>query len=142
MDTYVVTGGFVLVTPNREMRAHLSNQGVYPVRVHDVNALLQSYNGLPQSSDATVVDWASWAGQAKGNTSLLSKGVTRTLRHAMANGAPAVLLIRLCSPRVGWRRALRGGMPRISHHCLCGYVQMPNTPHLQVRALTSGLLVH
>ena len=46
-----------------------------PTRTNDFHELLQSQNGLPQSSYATVVDWARWARQAKGSTVALAKGV-------------------------------------------------------------------
>ena len=60
----------------------------------------------------------------------------------MSTGGPAAYLVRMNAPRPGWQQPLKGWMPKVTHHCLCRYSLSLDTPHVQMRSYTSGVLVH
>ena len=60
----------------------------------------------------------------------------------MSTGGPAVYLVRLNAPRPGWQERLKRCMPKVAHHCLCVYLLSLDTPRVQMRSYTSGVLVH
>ena len=60
----------------------------------------------------------------------------------MALGKPAILLVRLNSPRAGWHNALKDWRPLVTHHCLCAYSQSRNAPHVKLRAYSAGVSLH
>ena len=75
LGAYIVSDRFALVTPNRTLSAYLRERDATPAHIHNFYELLQSSDGLAQSSDATVVDWVCWSRPARGSTSALAKGV-------------------------------------------------------------------
>ena len=133
---------YTLVSPCETVRAQLQERGYAPQHAYDLIRLLDSARPEQPPGTAVVIDYVSWARQAKDSTSKLARAVSLLLRQTMSTGGPAAYLARMNAPRPGWQQPLKGWMPKVTHHCLCGYSLSLDTPHVQMRTYTSGVLVH
>ena len=137
-----MTKEYVLISPSVELSHRLRELGRLPSRIYSyLNTRSRDFKFEP-TGDALVVDWASREKQVRGFTTLLTRGITMAMQAVLARGAPVSYLARLSAPRHGWQSPLNGWSPLVTHHCLCGYSTEPDTPHVQLRAFTSGVLVH
>jgi hypothetical protein len=141
-ETNELVGGYTLISPNETIRNQLQERGYAPQHAYDLIRLLDSTRPEQPPGIAVVIDFVSWARQAKDSTSRIARSVSLLLRHTMSTGGLAAYLVRMNAPRPGWQQPLKGWTPKVTHHCLCGYSLSLDTPHVQMRAYTSGVRVH
>ena len=124
------------MTPNQELSTDLQQGQVWTYA-----DLCQRHTTWLQNT-ALVVDWASWARMLKGSTSQLLRAVIRAIRQSLTTGSTVAYLVRVNSLRMGWQSPFKSWSPLSTHHCLCRYLSSADTPHVQIRAHTSNLVVH
>jgi len=100
-ETNETPGVYTLVSPNETVRIQLQELGHAPQHAYDLIRLLDSARPEQPPGSAVVIDFVSWARQAKDSTSKIARSVSLLLRQTMSTGGPAVYLVRMNAPISG-----------------------------------------